>query len=188
MISLFTEIQKDKLSLLYFLIEGTSKTEDIEGAMNSNLALGLYSQIFINSNENVSNHILLALKAAFSSNKKQYNKELKLFSFLHSQTRSELQERSISNNKLKENLKRFPLDTPKKNKKIKLNPQSEKLKQSNSLGIEVDLSLNIGPNPQIRSTLSQKQIQNKIKGSKLGLIFGNGTSISSDSKTETQVR
>ena len=140
--------------------------------MNSNLALGLFCQIFLASNVGFSQHILLALKSAFSSNKKLYNKELKLFSLLQSQTRSES----------KENFE-FP-HTPRKQKKLEWTPQSEQLKHAISLGTQMDFKSRTNTE-NVRSAISQKQIT--ARGRKLGLIMGDNTSISSGSKAPSLV-
>jgi hypothetical protein len=187
LINLFTEIQREKISLLYFLIEGTNNIDDIERSMTSNLALGLFAQVFINSNLNFFEHIIVAIKKVFALNKKLYTKKLKNFTNLHSKSlsRSLNQNQSISNLSIKENQTKFSIQTPRKTNKEIWNPKSEQLKHCNSL-VSEQKPISQENETNFRSAFSQKQINNSSKKSHLNMIFGDNTSISSGSDIHLQ--
>jgi hypothetical protein len=86
---------------------------------------------------------------------------------------------------MKENNLKFPIETPRKENKIKLSFKSEKLKHSSSL-VSDQKMVSKESEVNIRSVFSQKQINSSNKKKELNMIFGDNTSISSGSDINLQ--
>lgn len=187
---MFTEIQREKLSVLHFFIDGTNDTLDIEKSLSSNLGLGLFSQLLVNSNMNFSDHILLALKRAFASNKKLYNKDLKVFNQLYFQnlSRSTCQTPSLRSSHAKENDFDHPMKTPKKQKKLEFNPKSAKIMPSRSRETPYKNALSEAQEKHAHSALSEKKLGNHNGPPSLNNIFNDNVSISSGSELNSELR